>query len=70
MERGQNEKIMGITKETSSSYWLCVRERKLNSLRPNLLLFLNNSVVELSTVNRLVLGLNPTWRDLIHGFRI
>ena len=42
-------------------------ERELNSLRPNLPLFLSSSVVERSAVNRLVVGSNPTWGDLIHS---
>ena len=40
-------------------------ERELNSMRSNLLLFLSSSVVERSAVNRLVVGSNPTWGDLI-----
>ena len=42
-----------------------VWERELNSMRSNLLLFLSSSVVERSAVNRLVVGSNPTWGDLI-----
>ncbi len=40
-------------------------EQELNSMRSNLLLFLSSSVVERSAVNRLVVGSNPTWGDLI-----
>ena len=36
-------------------------------MRSNLLLFLSSSVVERSAVNRLVVGSNPTWGDLIHS---
>ncbi len=35
-------------------------------MRSNLPLFLSSSVVERSAVNRLVVGSNPTWGDLIH----
>ena len=42
-------------------------ERELNSIRSNLPLFLSSSVVERSAVNRLVVGSNPTWGDLIHS---
>ena len=42
-------------------------ERELYSLRPNSPLFLSSSVVERSAVNRLVVGSNPTWGDLIHS---
>jgi hypothetical protein len=34
-------------------------------MRSNLPLFLSSSVVERSAVNRLVVGSNPTWGDLI-----
>lgn len=36
-------------------------------MRSNLPLFLSSSVVERSAVNRLVVGSNPTWGDLIHS---
>ena len=42
-------------------------EREWNSTRSNLPLFLSSSVVERSAVNRLVVGSNPTWGDLIHS---
>ncbi|KAM3301014.1 hypothetical protein P3S67_015514 [Capsicum chacoense] len=40
-------------------------EQELNSMRSNLLLFLSSSVIEWSVVNRLVVGFNLTWGDLI-----
>ena len=36
-------------------------------MRSNPPFFLNSSVVERSAVNRLVVGSNPTWGDLIHS---
>lgn len=36
-------------------------------MRSNPPLFLSSSVVERSAVNRLVVGSNPTWGDLIHS---
>lgn len=36
-------------------------------MRYNLPLFLSSSAVERSAVNRLVVGSNPTWGDLIHS---
>ncbi len=36
-------------------------------MRSNFPLFLSSSVVERSAVNRLVVGSNPTWGDLIHS---
>lgn len=36
-------------------------------MRSSLPLFLSSSVVERSAVNRLVVGSNPTWGDLIHS---
>ena len=54
--------------ERNLKFILVMGSRELNSLRPNLLLFLNSSMVELSVVNQLVVGLIPTWRDLITRF--
>ena len=63
-EQSHYEEVPGVAKEASDSYCSWVENRTMRSNPP---LFLSSSVVERSAVNRLVVGSNPTWGDLIHS---